>query len=317
MKLASLARAAGRRLKNPLLYMAICGVFILSLHNRARQHVTTLNGNEWQPLQEFIQSGRHSDEPICFLPSWTRGHALDMYKFRGFDILLAPDEAWQGLDEPLSGFWVVSQFDAFDPDDVPGELYPHRIRRALGGAEVFLFRQEPIPELSDSLLFHIREATCIHHGPEGRRSTLVWDRIGFSFDYAQPEAKTMSYLGCRVTHDRFNGRPRNGIWFHPPPRGQALSLTWPGVQVLPWLEVSGGLRDKVAGRGSPVRLQLILDGRTLTTLEFSNHRGWKTHTLRTGRQEGTARLSFKVTTGDKNNHSRHFVFDASMRRRRL
>jgi hypothetical protein len=272
-----------------------------------------LNGEEWQPVQDFIRAHRRGSEPICFLPAWTRGHAVDQYKFNGIETLRAPEDAFRDR-EPLAGFWVVSQFEAFDPRDVPASIYPHRLRRRLGAADIHLFRRQPIPDVPDSLVSHLAEATCVHHGPTGRRTTLVWDRIGYSAPGGRIDGLDVGYLGCRVTHDRFAGRPQFGIWFHPPPPGQALSITWPRVQVLPWLEVSGGLRDEVAGRGAPVKLQVILSGRTIASLVFSAQRGFKTYALRSPREAGTGRLSFKVTTTD--NHGRHFMFDAAFRRTR-
>ena len=303
-----LERGVARR-RWALLYLLACAALVLGLRGRAWEHLATLNGEEWQPIQDFVRPNRQGDEPICFLPRWTRGHAVDQYKFRGIDLLGEPEEAWRGLDEPLAGFWVVSQFEAFDPDRVPRDVYPHRAHREMGGADVYLFRREPF-ELPDSLVFHLRRARCVLHGPGERAVPLVWDRIGYALPRRAPGAGDLGYIGCHLSRDRFAGAPRYGVWFHPPPAGQSLSITWPEVDLLPWLGVSGGLRDHVAsGRGDPVRLQVILDGRTLSTLTFPSQRGWKTFAFETGRGEGTGRLSFKVSS--PRNHSRHFFFDAA------
>jgi hypothetical protein len=311
MSLRELSAKALRRARWPLVYAAVCAAILLGVQERAWQHVSTLNDEEWQPIQDFIRPNRQGEEPICFLPSWTRGHAVDQYKFRNIDVLASPEEAWTGGDEPEPGFWVVSQFGAFDPDDVPEDLYPHRAHRVLGQAEIFLFRREPFGELPDSLIFHLREASCVYHGPGSRRVPLVWRRTGYYLPRNHPEVAHHDYVGCRVTHDRFAGRARYGIWMHPPVAGRSVSLTFPEVEVRPWLEVSGGLRDAVAtSRGEPVKVQVILDGRTLETLSFPPTRGWKTFGVRVGRREGTARLSLKVST--TRNHSRHFILDARM-----
>lgn len=304
-------KALLRRALPPLVYALACAGLILALRPRAIEHVMVLNDEEWQPIQDFVRAHRRGDEPICFLPRWTKGHAVDEYKFRNIALLASPAEAFEGREEPLPGFWVVSEFDAFDPEDVPADLYPSRQHRALGGADIWLFRREAGPELPDSLLFHVPEAACVLHLRGGRRLPFEWYRTGYSLPRGSDLTEHHDYLGCRATADRFAGRPHMGIWFHPPVPGESLSLTWPAVEALPWLAVSGGIRDRVAsGRGAPVKLQVILDGRTLRTLSFPSTRGWKTYALPTGLRAGRARLAFRVSADD--NHSRHFVFDAEM-----
>lgn len=310
-------RHAFGRIWPTLLYATLCGVFLVALSDRAWQHVAVLNGDEWQPIQTFIRPHRRGEEPVCFLPSWTVGHATDQYKFRGIELLRSPSEAWAGRDEPEPGFWVVSQFDAFDEHSVPEQIYPHRGHVRIGQADVYVFRTTPF-DLPDSLAFHVHEAACVLHGPGAVRLPLVWNRTGFDVPRGDPRERQLSYLGCRTTESRFGGRPHYGIWFHPPPQGQSLSITWPRVRVQPWLAVSGGLRDQIAGRKAvPTKLSVILDGRTLATLDFPSQRGWKTFAVPTGGQpdgdeERFGRLSFRVWT--KNNHSRHFVIDGQMNR---
>jgi len=311
MKVRALLRELLTRARWPLVYAAVCAAFLLALHDRAWQHVNTLNDEEWQPVQDFVRPNRRGDEPICFLPGWTRGYAVDQYKFRNIDVIRSPEDAWTGEEEPASGFWVVSQFGAFDPDDVPEDLYPHRVHRSLGQAEIYLFRREPIPDLPDSLVFHLREAACVYHGPGNRRVPLVWRRTGYYLPRNHPEVGHHDYLGCRVTHDRFAGRAQLGIWMHPPVGGRSVSITWPEIEVRPWLELNGGLRDRIAtSRGEPIKVQVILDGRTLETVTFPPERGWKTFGVPTGRRDGTGRLSLRVSAA--RNHSRHFILDGRM-----
>lgn len=301
-----------RRARGPLIYAAVCAVVALALRERAWEHLATLNGDEWQPIQTYLREHRQGEEPICFLPLWTVGHATDQYKFRGIDLLEAPEDAWEDRDEPLPGFWVVSQFGAFNPESVPEDRYPHRDHVTLGAAEVHLFRREEPADLPESLVTHLDETTCVLHESDEARLVLEWDRIGYSVPSSHPDSSRMGYLGCRVAESAFGGRHHTGIWFHPPPEGQSLSLTWPEAPLEPWLEVGGGVRDQVAGRSAPpVKLAVILDGRTLATLSFPSQRGWKTHAVPTGvepDEDRTGRLSFKVWT--TNNHSRHFIFDA-------
>ncbi len=305
------AARLARRALGPLVYAALCAGLILALRPRAVEHVMVLNGDEWTPIQDFVRAHRRPDEPICFLPRWTRGHAVDEYKFRNIDVLASPREAFRGRDEPLDGFWVVSQFGAFDPADVPADLYPDRQHRPLGGADLWLFRREPGPALPDSLLFHLREARCVLHLEGGRRLPFEWYRNGHSLPRSSPLTRSHDYLGCRASADRFAGRAQLGIWLHPPVPGQSLSLTWPAVEARPFLVVRGGLRDRIAtGRGAPVDLQVVLDGRTLATLSFPPSRGFRAFPLETGRASGPVRLSFRTRTTD--NHSRHFYFDAEM-----
>lgn len=307
-------RDMAKRLAGPVIWAVITISIMGALRERAWQHVATLNGEEWQVVQTFIRPNRSGDEPICFLPRWTVGHATDQYKFRGIDLLREPTDAWEGLDEPISGFWVVAQFEAFSPDSVPEDLYPHRAQVRLGQAQVYLFRREPF-DLPATLSTRMEEADCVLEGPGQSRLEMVWDRTGWAVPRDYPNEENMRYLGCRVTEARFGGRPHHGIWFHPPPPGQSLSLIWPEIEVKQWIAVSGGLRDPIAGRKAPpVKLSVSLDGRALGTLNFAAQRGWKSYSMPTG-LEGDAeprkgRLVFKVWA--KNNHSRHLVFDAQM-----
>jgi hypothetical protein len=300
-----------------LLYATLCGVLMLALRGRAWQHVAAINEEEWQPIQTFIRPQRRGEEPICFLPSWTVGHATDQYKFRGIDLIRSPEDAWEGRDQPEPGFWVVSQFGAFDPSRVPAQVYPHRTHVEVSGADVYVFRREPF-ELEDSLALHIREAACVLDGPGAARLTLVWDRIGFSVPRDFPGRSQLGYLGCRAAEGRFGGRSHHGIWMHPPPPGQSLSITWSRVRVDSWLVVGGGLTDQVAGRkAAPIKLSVVLDSRDLGTVDFTSQRGWKTFAIPTGEQPEAvrfARLSMKVWT--TNNHSRHLVIDGQMSRAR-
>ncbi len=311
-------RDIARRSRGPLIWAMVTIVLIVALRNRAWQHVATLNGDEWQVVQTFLRPNRSGDEPICFLPSWTTGHATDQYKFRGIDLLVEPSDAWEGRDEPLPGFWVVSQFDVFDAESVPEEIYPHRTQVRLGQAQVHLFRREPF-ELPRTLATRLDEAECVLDGPGEARLEMVWNRTGWSVPRSHSSASKMRYLGCRVTESRFGGRPHYGIWFHPPPPGQSLTVTWPEIELEEWVGVNGGLRDHIAGRKAPpVKLSVSLDGRTLGTLTFPAQRGWKSYSFRTGfeQEEGPrkGRLAFK--TWAKNNHSRHLVFDAVMSKSR-
>ena len=281
-------------------------MILLAFRDRAWQHVATLNEDEWNPIQGFVREQRQADEPICFVPSWTVGHATDQYKFRNIEVLEHPEDAWEGREEPVSGFWVVSQFGQFDLEDVPEELYPHRQRRWLAGAEIFLFRQEPIEPWPTTLVDRLRGARCVFEG-RGREIELEWGRKGFVMPRGVRGWADLSYLGCYPTEARFGGRSHLGIWFHPPPRGTALRVEWEGIELQRWLVVSGGLRDQVATRSAPpVKLQVSLDGRALKTLSFPSARGWKTHGVNLG-QASKGRLGFKVWA--RRNHSRHFVFN--------
>lgn len=312
------ARNMGKRLIGPVIWSVITILILIAVRERAWQHVATLNGDEWQVVQTFIRPNRSGDEPICFLPTWTVGHATDQYKFRGIDLLRSPAEAWEGQDEPIPGFWVVAQFDVFSTDSIPEDLYPHRAQVRLGQAQVYLFRREPF-DLPVTLATRLNEAVCVLDGPGQSQLQMVWDRNGWAVPRGYPNEANMRYLGCRVTESRFGGRPHYGIWFHPPPPGQSLSVTWPELELDEWIGVSGGLRDHIAGRKSPpVKLSVTLDGRTLGVLNFSAQRGWKSYALPTGIENDgeprKGRVAFK--TWAKNNHSRHLVFDAQMSAKR-
>jgi hypothetical protein len=304
-----------RRLRGPLIYAALCGALMLALRQRAWEHVSTLTGDEWDPIRSVIRADHQGGEPLCILPSWTIGHATEDYRFRGFDRLENPEDAWEGRAEPMAGFWVVSQFGAFDPGSVPEDLYPYRSQVRLGQANIYVFRRQPIDDLPGSLLTRLDEATCVLQGPGRRRLDLEWSRTGFRVPPSFPGSDKMTHLGCRITEGRFGGRPQTGIWFHPPPANQYLALTWSRIKVAPWLEVGGGLVDHVTGRKAPpVKLTIILDGRELVTLEYPSERGWKRYAIATGLDDRPGRLSFKTWT--ENNHSRHFVFNARMSRTR-
>lgn len=304
-------RAVLSRGRGALIYTALCLVILLLFRERAWQHVSTLNGDEWQPVQGFIRTNRQGEEPVCFLPSWTSGHATDQYKFRGIDVLEAPEEAWEGREEPLSGFWVVAQFGVFDPDDVSSDTYPHRGQVRLGGADVYLFRNEPFT-LPESLALQIHEAQCYLQRPKNKRVELIFSRKGYIMPRNFPNRKQFSYLGCYAAEARFAGRAHHGIWFHPPPPRHSLIIEWPHLKLQPWIAVSGGLRDQIASRRGPdTHLAVLFDGKTIETLRFPTKRGWKTFAVELGVAPSTpGRLGFKVWT--KNNNSRHFIFDVQL-----
>jgi len=304
-------RAVLSRGRGALIYTALCLIVLLLFRERAWEHVSTLNGDEWEPIQGFIRSNRVDDEPVCFLPSWTSGHATDQYKFRGIDVLASPEEAWEGRDEPAPGFWVVAQFGVFDPASVPSDRYPHRRHVEIGGADVYLFRTTPFT-LPETFALKVHEARCVLHEPRNKRVELIWSRKGYIMPRDFPNRQHFAYLGCYSTESHFAGRTHYGIWFHPPPAGYSLSITWPRVELQPWLAVSGGLRDQIASRHGPdTRLSVLVDGRTIKTLRFPTGRGWKTFAVDlSGLSAAEGRLGFKVWT--KNNNSRHFIFDAQM-----
>lgn len=315
--LAVLSRARGA-----LIYTAFCVGLVLLFRERAWQHVSTLNGDEWLPIQSYVRANRRGEEPICFLPSWTTGHATDLYKFRGIDLLERPADAWEGGSaEP--GFWVVSQFDVFDPADVPRDLYPHRGHITMGGAEVYVFRREAFEAPPESLALRLREAECRLHGPlrNGAKTLdLVWSRTGFVVPRSFPDREAFGYLGCRTEEARAGGRDHFGIWFHPPPQGYSLEVLWPRIELLPWVAVEGGLKDAIAARRGPdLELAVSIDGQVVDTLRFPSKRGWSTFAVPVPSKAGEAAprvgsLGFAVST--KNNHSRHFVFDARLEQAR-
>jgi hypothetical protein len=313
--LAVLSRARGA-----LIYTAVCVGLLLLARERAWQHVSTLNGDEWLPIQSYVRANRRGEEPICFLPSWTTGHATDLYKFRGIDLLEQPEDAWEdGRAEP--GFWVVSQFDVFDPASVPRNLYPYRAHITMGGAEIYVFRREAFPAFSDSLALRLREAKCRLHGPLRDGVTtidLIWSRTGYIVPRDLPNREAFGYLACRTEQARAGGRDHFGIWFHPPPAGYTLEVVWPRIELQPWVAVEGGLKDAIAARRGPdTELAVKVDGVVVDTLRFPSKRGWETFAVpvpaKTGQAAGSKRigsLGFEVST--KNNNSRHFVFDARL-----
>lgn len=312
--LAVLSRARGL-----LIYTAVCVGLLLLARERAWQHVSTLNGDEWLPIQSYVRANRHGEEPICFLPSWTRGHATDLYKFHGIDLLERPEDAWEGGSaEP--GFWVVAQFDVFDPASIPRDLYPHRSHVTIGGAEVYLFRREPFEAPPDSLALRLREARCRLHGPlhtGAKTLDLVWGRTGYVVPRSFPDRDAFgTYLGCRSVEARAGGRDHFGIWFHPPPAGYSLEIEWPRIELLPWVAVEGGLKDAIAARqGHDIELAVSIDGEAVETLRFPSKRGWLSFAVPVPAKAGQGAprlgsLAFEVST--KNNNSRHFVFDARL-----
>jgi hypothetical protein len=306
-------RSVLSRFRGALIYTSICVVVLLALYDRAWNHVATLNGDEWGSVQAFLRDNRRPEEPICFLPTWTIGHATDQRKFRGMELIEHPADAWEEGSGPLSGFWVVSQFGAFDAGRVPEEHYPHRIHIQLGGADIYGFRATPI-QLERSLYLRVQEAQCTLVGPNDSKRELVWSRTGFVLPGGFARQKRLSYLGCRPTEGQFAGRSRPGIWFHPPPRDSRLKMTWPRLELEQrWLAVSGGLRDQIATRSSPpINFEVSLDGKSLRRYSFPSKRGWSTFAVDLGSEAGLGRvgaLSFEVWA--QRNHSRHFIFNAS------
>ena len=310
--------AVWSRARGALIYTALCLGLLLLVRERAWQHVSTLNGDEWLPVQSYVRANRSGQEPICFLPSWTAGHATDLYKFRGFEVLERPEDAWEGRAAPVPGLWVVSQFGVFDPADVPRDLYPHRGSVTIGGVEVFVFRREAFPALPVTLAQRIREAKCILHGPGRKATELVWSRTGYVIPRGFPNREGFSYLGCRAEEARAGGRDHFGVWFHPPPAGYSLEVVWPRIELQPWVAVSGGLRDAIAARRGPdTELSVKVDGAVVETLRFPSKRGWSTFPVELAAKAGggpvatrVGSLGFEVRT--KNNRSRHFVFDARL-----
>lgn len=305
-------RSVLSRFRGALIYTSICAFILLLSYNRAWNHVATLNGDEWGSIQAFVRANRHPPEPVCFLPSWTVGHATDQRKFRGIEVIENPSDAWEGRDEALSGLWVVSQFGAFEPSSVPDEVYPHRAHIQIAGADVYVFRHEPV-EFESSLYLRVQEARCELTGPGGLRQPLIWSRTGYIVPHNFPNRRRFGYLGCRPTEGRFAGQAHAGIWFHPPPERHRLKMTWPQIELEKrWLAVSGGLRDQIARRKAPpIDLAVSLDGKQLRRLSFPARRGWSTFAVDLGPEAGPGRrgdLSFEVWT--KRNHSRHFIFDA-------
>ncbi len=299
------------RARAPLAYAALCAALMLGLRERAWQHVATLNGAEWRPVAQVVREARQEGEPVCFVPGWTRGHAVDLYKFRGIEVLRAPAAAWRGRSAPVPGLWVISQFGAFDPDSVPARRFPLRDRRRLGQAEIYLFRGPGRGGgLPDSLAFHLHEATCALAAPGQAPVTLQWQRTGFSLPRSCPWAPEDDHQGCRVAQARSGGEERTGVRVHPPPDGQQLVITWPRREVRPWLVISGGLVDGAAGEpGASVELRVALDGRTLDTLTFRDPPGWQTRRVPTGGVRGLAALSVRVRAARAG--GRGLIFDGS------
>jgi hypothetical protein len=303
-----------KRRKFLLAYIAFCTLLLVGLRGRAWQHVNAINMGEWEPIETWVRQERQEGEPVAFVPSWTRGSATDLYKFRGVDMVDEPRLAWSGEGDPPPGLWVVSQFGAFDPADVPEERFPHRYRWTIGGAEVFLFRQSA-GEVNDSLALHGRDVECALHGFRDEPIVLEWRRVGYYLPTTFPDHGRFNFLNCRTNSQRIAGRRRLGLWFHPPLRGQHLTATFSDQELKPWLLVEGGLADSVAHTGrAAVNLEVRVNGESKGSLSFPSQRGWRRFARPTGASSGRGQIQFSVSS--PNNHSRHFLFNASLHRER-
>lgn len=308
----SAARRAGKRLRPgraALIYGTACSALILGLCGRGWQHVATLNGAEWLPVEGVVRAARSGGEPICFVPDWTRGHAVDQHKFATVEVVSSPEQAWRDRSEPALGLWVVSQFGHFDPRQVPTTLYPNRAHRRLGQAEVHLFRRWAPAALPDSFVFHLHEASAALHSAQGGRTELEWRRTGHQLPQSRLALSRRDDVGCRVGRGRFDRRAHYGIEVRGRP-SQILSLRWPRLAVGPWLVVSGGLDDSqpTSESDAAIELRISIDNQVLPTLTFPSRPGWSTRAVPTKVQAEHGAVTVHVATADPT--ARALLFDA-------
>lgn len=120
------------------------------------------------------------------------------------------------------------------------------------------------------------------------------------------------YVGLTLLDDQ-DYRPRYCLWAHPPRQGQ-LVIEFPGATLGARLRGYGGLswflmRD---GAGTPVELEVRVDGRSLGRWEHRDEQGWRGFEFATGVPPGTrATVEFRVSSADP--AQRQFCFQADSR----
>ncbi len=122
----------------------------------------------------------------------------------------------------------------------------------------------------------------------------------------------VDFVGVTVIDDE-NYRPRRCIWAHPPAEGERLirfedvplARVIRGYAGLPWLI----MRD---GMGTPVTLEVRVDGAPVGRVEHRDEAGWERFELDLGRFAGGRRRVEFAVRSERPEH-RHFCFYADTR----
>ncbi len=119
------------------------------------------------------------------------------------------------------------------------------------------------------------------------------------------------FAGVTVIDDE-RYRPRRCVWAHPPARG-SLVLRYRDVPLGRVVRGYGGLPWIIerAKPGTPVAMEVSLDGRSLGKLEHADGEGWKPFELPTGAEGRSGTVEFSVSSS--NAAHRHFCFQADTR----
>jgi hypothetical protein len=120
------------------------------------------------------------------------------------------------------------------------------------------------------------------------------------------------FVGVTVIDDNHEYRPRRCIWSQPPSDGPMrihyrnvpLGAVIRGYGALPWLIFRDGV-------GSPVELEVKVDGTSIGTFVHHDTDGWSGFSFPTGHAGETHDVEFDVSS--RNIKDRHFCFQADTR----
>jgi hypothetical protein len=268
--------------------------------------------NDWTPVQDdwrnaagIIAADFGSNDIVAIVPFWasTGERYLVGAGLRHRYVRWAANEDWAGYDKlwVLSGYGRFNDRDAlislgFKPDFVKqaGALQVERFSNPDGGTPTFRF----LEHLQEAKVEQVRRGRTQVCGP--------WDARLLRFECAKKS--TWNYVGLLNREVGFGVRP--SIWAHPIQSGETHVL-FSSVTASRRIVVHTGLTlFAIAERqGTPVLVDVLVDGKKVGQAVQPNARGWLRHEFSLdGLENQPHEVRFVVHS--KRENRRHFTFDA-------
>ena len=224
--------------------------------------------DEWRLARDHIKKDFRDGDGIRVHPFWLRDAAAVLGTVQGdrrrpgfVDVSFPPDPLFAAQHDRL---WVVSALGR-DDAPVPAGAELRAEDEVAPGLVVGLYDMPPSP-VTFALVDHLSEASVERFGPRKIRRTCKWKG-------GKHRCRGRHWEDVEVVTREAGGSPRRCFVLHPYPDGGTVSIRWKDVKLGAAIVVRSGLTLDAARneRGSPMRLELLVDGHTVASRQHGHH----------------------------------------------
>ena len=295
------------------LALPIIGVLELAAHFVELGRVPS--ESDWAALPDIVRAQRHDGTLIAVTPSWAEPVARRVF---GESLMplsglaRADDTAYPDAIEIAVHGGTAAEFEGWIAEEQIA-IGPFTVRRfrnpsAMAPRFDFVAALGPARAVVAEISADAAES-CPWSDRAQRRTGGLGGPPAFPSKRFMCRSSEFTFAGITVIDDE-QYRPRQCIWAHPPPRG-ALEIEFRDVSLgseirghmgIPWLPARDGL-------GTPVTLELLIDGSKLEAFDYEERQGWRKFEVSTSRYStGKHRITWRVHS--PRYEYRHFCFEA-------